>query len=49
MMIRIRWKLTMMLIPGVFTVFAFHKERRTGGDIFPVPFSNFRGDILPVS
>ncbi len=47
MMIRIRWKLTMMLIPGVFTVFVFHKERRTGGDISPsggaspVPFSGF--------
>jgi hypothetical protein len=40
MMIRIRWKLTMMILSGVFMVFVFHKERRTGGDIFPVPFSS---------
>ena len=30
MMIRIHWKLTMMLIPGVFTVFAFHEKEGQG-------------------
>ena len=61
MMIRIRWKLTMMLIPEVFMVFVFHKKEGQGvtfslshlpafrGDILPVSFSLFRGDIFPVS
>ena len=30
MMIRIRWKLTMILLPGVFAVFAFHKKKDRG-------------------
>ena len=30
MMIRIRWKLTMMLIPEVFMVFVFHKKEGQG-------------------
>ena len=49
MMIRIRWKLTMILLPGVFAVFAFHKKEgqgvtfpppKTGGAI-PVPLIGF--------
>lgn len=49
MMIRIHWKLTMMLIPGVFTVFAFHEKQGQGVTFSLSHFPPFRGDIFPVS
>jgi len=49
MMIRIRWKLTMILLPGVFAVFAFHKKEGQGVTFSLSHLSAFRGDILPVS
>ena len=49
MMIRIRWKLTMMILPGVFTVFVFHKKEGQGVTFSLSHFPAFRGDIFPVS
>ena len=49
MMIRIRWKLTMMLIPEVFMVFVFHKKEGQGVTFSLSHLPAFRGDILPVS
>ncbi len=49
MMIRIRWKLTMMILSGVFMVFVFHKKQGQGVTFSLSHFPAFRGDIFPVS